>query len=121
MPAAAESSVPRTGSKTACDSYDLHALRAITMQRNAYDDADEFGASVLECNDDKAAAEIAAIAQELNLQTRTYHVTRQLKKNDRDAKQFIQNGIALKTKPKVFIKTFSIDEKTLDLLDRIAQ
>ncbi len=52
--------------KEACRSFELTPLKAITISRNAYDDADEEGYSVLEGQvDNKAAAEIRALAVEL--------------------------------------------------------
>ena len=52
--------------KEACRSFELAPLEAVTMARNVYDDADEQGQSVLEVKtDDKAAAEIRALAVEL--------------------------------------------------------
>lgn len=53
-------------SKEACASYGLEPLNAITTARNIYDDADEYGSSVLEVGTDlKAIEEIAQIANEL--------------------------------------------------------
>lgn len=53
--------------KEACRSFGIQPLNAITMQRNAYDDADENGESVFEIKavDQKAIEEIEAIANEL--------------------------------------------------------
>ncbi len=53
-------------SKEACESYGLPPLMAFTAARNVYDDADEFGSSVLEVgSDQKAIDEIEQIAREL--------------------------------------------------------
>lgn len=53
-------------SKEACASYGLTPLNAITTARNIYDDADEYGSSVLEVGTDlKAIEEIEQIANEL--------------------------------------------------------
>lgn len=53
-------------SKEACASYGLPPLMAFTAARNVYDDADEFGSSVLEVGcDQKAIDEIEQIAREL--------------------------------------------------------
>ncbi|MCQ2032244.1 AAA family ATPase [Stutzerimonas zhaodongensis] len=53
--------------KEACRSFEIEPLDAITMQRNAYDDADEGGESVFEiaASDTKAIEEVEAIAKEL--------------------------------------------------------
>lgn len=51
--------------KEACKDFGLTTLEAVTMARNAYDDADENGMSVLEYDDEKAIEEINAIAIEL--------------------------------------------------------
>ena len=52
--------------KEACRSFELVPLGAVTVSRNVYDDADEAGCSVLEGQiDEKAAAEIQALAAEL--------------------------------------------------------
>ncbi len=51
--------------KEACNSFGLDPLESITTHRNAYDDADEGGYSVLEAeNDRKAGEEIRAVAKE---------------------------------------------------------
>ena len=51
--------------KEACQSFSLDPLESITTHRNAYDDADEDGFSVLETESDpKAGEEIRAIARE---------------------------------------------------------
>ncbi|KPC48496.1 putative ParA family protein [Pseudomonas amygdali pv. morsprunorum] len=47
-------------------SFGIEPLNAITMSRNAYDDAEEDGSSVIESNTDlKAKEEIEKIADEL--------------------------------------------------------
>jgi chromosome partitioning protein len=53
--------------KEACRSFGIEPLEAITMQRNAFDDADENGESVYEIRpvDAKAIEEIDAIANEI--------------------------------------------------------
>lgn len=52
--------------KEACRSFAIDPLESIIYTRNIYDDADEGGLSVLDTrNDEKAKAEIIAIAQEL--------------------------------------------------------
>jgi chromosome partitioning protein len=52
--------------KDACRSYGIDPLNSITMSRNAYDDAEEDGSSVIESNTDpKAKEEIFAITSEL--------------------------------------------------------
>ncbi|AVB17601.1 MULTISPECIES: AAA family ATPase [Pseudomonas syringae group] len=52
--------------KDACMSFGIEPLNAITMSRNAYDDAEEDGSSVIESNTDlKAKEEIEKIADEL--------------------------------------------------------
>ncbi|MCB1806296.1 MAG: AAA family ATPase [Candidatus Competibacteraceae bacterium] len=52
--------------KEACRSFNVEPLNAFTYNRNIYDDADEGGLSVLETgSDEKARAEIIAIAEEL--------------------------------------------------------
>ena len=51
--------------KEACQSFSLDPLQSITTHRNAYDDADENGSSVLETEDDpKAGEEIRAVVKE---------------------------------------------------------
>ncbi|WP_221075745.1 AAA family ATPase [Agarivorans aestuarii] len=52
--------------KDVCRSFGLHVLDAVTFSRNIYDDSEESGRSVIEIEQDgKAAAEIAAIVDEL--------------------------------------------------------
>lgn len=52
--------------KEACRSFEIPPLEAVTISRNVYDDADEEGFSVLETKtDEKAAAEVSAVAREL--------------------------------------------------------
>lgn len=53
-------------SKEACGSYGLNPMNIFTTSRNIYDDADEYGSSVLEVGvDPKASEEISLIATEL--------------------------------------------------------
>jgi len=49
----------------ACKSFGLPALKSKTFTRNAYDDSDEFGMSVIEYTDRKACNEIINMANEI--------------------------------------------------------
>lgn len=51
--------------KSACASFGLEPLQNITYHRNAYDDCDENGLTVLELDDEKAKEEIKAIGDEI--------------------------------------------------------
>lgn len=51
--------------KTLLNSLDLWPQRHITCNRNAWDDSEESGSSVLECEDDKARLEALAVFNEL--------------------------------------------------------
>ncbi len=51
--------------KGACASFGIKPLKNITYYRNAYDDCDESGLTVLEFTDDKARDEIVSIGNEI--------------------------------------------------------
>lgn len=50
--------------KAVCNSFGIQPMKALTYHRNAYDDCEESGMTVLEYSDEKAKAEMLAIGKE---------------------------------------------------------
>ncbi len=51
--------------KAVCKSFDIQPLDSITLHRNAYDDCEERGLTVLEFNDQKAKEEMHSVCDEI--------------------------------------------------------
>ncbi len=54
-----------TEAKAVCNSFGIPPMQAVTFHRNAYDDCEESGMTVLEYSDEKAKVEMQAIGEEI--------------------------------------------------------